>query len=55
MNLWCDNEAAIYIATSPVFQEWTKHIEVDCHFTQEKLEDVKHFLETVMQFESFVI
>nr|GEV61802.1 cysteine-rich RLK (receptor-like protein kinase) 8 [Tanacetum cinerariifolium] len=39
MKMWCDNQAAIYIATNLVFHEMTKHIEVDCHFTREKLKD----------------
>ncbi|GJW01382.1 uncharacterized mitochondrial protein-like protein [Tanacetum coccineum] len=39
MKMWCDNQTTIYIATNPMFHEKTKHIEVNCHFTREKLED----------------
>ena len=37
MEMFCNNQSAIYIAANPIFHEWTKHIEVDYHFVRDAI------------------
>lgn len=36
--LYCDSNSTRQIATNSIFHERTKHIELDCHFIREKLQ-----------------
>ena len=37
MPMYCDNQAAIFIAVNSTFHECLNHTEIDCHYKRDKV------------------
>ncbi|GJU69084.1 RNA-directed DNA polymerase, eukaryota [Tanacetum coccineum] len=44
VTLFCDNKSAQMLAANPCFHDRSKHVDIDCHFIREKIQD--GFLQT---------
>ena len=47
MNVFCDSQSAIHLATNPAYHSKTKHIAVRYHFVRHVIEGGKVVLKTV--------
>lgn len=39
LKLFCDNKSAQQIVTNPCFHDLIKHMDIDCHFIRNKVQD----------------
>ena len=44
IRIYCDNQSAIFLAKNPAYHSKTKHIDVQCHFVRDMIEDKKVLL-----------